>query len=33
MLITETQLKKIYPSIKKDKLELYVKAFNNVFPT
>ena len=32
MLITEQQLKKIYPSIKKDKLELYVKAFNNVFP-
>jgi putative chitinase len=33
MLITEQQLKKIYPNIKKDKLELYVKAFNNVFPT
>ena len=33
MLITEIQLKKIYPSIKKDKLELYVKAFNNVFPS
>lgn len=33
MLITETQLKKIYPKIKQDKLELYVKAFNNVFPS
>jgi len=33
MLITEIQLKKIYPNIKKDKLQTYVKAFNNVFPT
>lgn len=33
MLITEMQLKKIYPKVKQDKLELYVKAFNSVFPS
>lgn len=33
MLITEQQLKKIYPNIKIQKLQLYVKAFNDVFPS
>lgn len=32
MLITEQQLKKIFTNIKSDKLKLYVKAFNDVFP-
>jgi putative chitinase len=31
-LITETQLKKIYPKIQADKLKLYTEAFNKVFP-
>lgn len=32
MLITEQQLKKIYPNIKADKLKVYTDAFNKVFP-
>ena len=31
-LITEAQLKKIYPKISADKLKLYTEAFNKVFP-
>jgi putative chitinase len=31
-LITEAQLKKIYPKIQADKLKLYTEAFNKVFP-
>lgn len=33
MLITEQQLKKIYPKIKTDKLKVYTNAFNQVFPS
>lgn len=33
MLITEQQLKKIYPNIKADKLKVYTDAFNKVFPS
>jgi putative chitinase len=32
MLITEEQLKKIYPNCKPDKLKLYTEAFNKVWP-
>ena len=32
MIITEQQLKKIYPNIKADKLKVYTDAFNKVFP-
>ncbi len=32
MLISETQLKKIYKNAKPDKLKLYCEAFNKVFP-
>jgi putative chitinase len=31
-MITEQQLKKIYPNISKDKLKVYTDAFNKVFP-
>lgn len=32
MIITEQQLKKIYPNVKSDKLKVYIDAFNKVFP-
>ena len=32
MLISEQQLKKVYPNIKTDKLKVYTDAFNKVFP-
>ena len=32
MLITKDQLKKIYPNIRPEKLEVYTDAFNKVFP-
>jgi putative chitinase len=33
MIISEQQLKKIYPNIKLDKLKVYTDAFNKVLPT
>ena len=32
MLLTEQQMKKIYPQISQDKLKLYTNAFNQIFP-
>ena len=32
MLLTEQQLKKIYPNIRPEKLKVYIHAFNKVFP-
>lgn len=33
MNITKDQLKKIFPKIRPEKLEVYINAFNKVFPT